>query len=165
MFWQAEMTNVTISAGVTYLGDGAFLGCVVVETITFTGDAPIFGNTYNSLFSPVTAIAYYPAGNQTWTEDVMQDYGGDTYELAADEPVQGGEDTQLGGETEGETGGETSGSTSGFTVESPKTGDESNVILFVTLLAAALASLTRLCPLRQEAESLNLKKPCLTMPE
>lgn len=123
---------------------------MAVETSTFTGDAPVFGNTYNSLFSSVTATAYYPAGNQTWTEDVMQDYGGDitwvAYELAADEPVQGGEDTQLGGETEGETGGETggetSGSTSGFTVESPKTGDESNVILSVTLLAAALAALT-----------------------
>ncbi len=95
-FWNAQMTSVTIPAGVTYLGYCAFLGCTALETITFTGDAPAFGeyvdadgSTYCVVFSNVTATAYYPTGNPTWTADVLQNYGGDItwvpYELEADE--------------------------------------------------------------------------------
>ena len=38
------------------------------------GNAPQMGN---NIFTNVTATAYYPEGNPTWTEDVMQNYGGD----------------------------------------------------------------------------------------
>lgn len=95
-FWQAQMTSVTIPAGVTYLGSGAFSGCMELETVTFTGDAPTFGQYVNgegnleyTIFTGLTLTAYYPAGNPTWTADVMQDYGGDitwvAYEPEEDE--------------------------------------------------------------------------------
>jgi hypothetical protein len=53
---------------------GVFSDCTALEEITFRGDAPTFGD---ETFRNVTATAYYPAGNATWTEAVMQDYEGD----------------------------------------------------------------------------------------
>ena len=64
------VTNLTIPSSITYIGE-AFNGSF--ENITFTGDAPDF-NTY--AFEYRTIVAYYPAGNETWTEDVLQNYGG-----------------------------------------------------------------------------------------
>ena len=67
------MASITIPAGVTEIGENAFSRCANLQTIIFEGSSPTFGSTP---FSEVTATAYYPANDSTWTEDVMQDYGG-----------------------------------------------------------------------------------------
>ena len=75
------LTSITIPEGVTTIGDHAF-GVSEIYSIlegdlelTFVGDAPTF---WGHPFSCLTATAYYPAGNATWTADVLQDYGGET---------------------------------------------------------------------------------------
>ena len=50
----------------------AFTGCSALREIVFAGDAPTIEN--NS-FNNVTATAYYPTNNSSWTEDKFQDYG------------------------------------------------------------------------------------------
>ena len=83
-FWNCfSLTSITIPNGVTSLGDSLFLGCSKLTEITIQGDAPAFGL---DIFKNVTATAYYPAGNTTWTADVMQNYGG-TITWVAYEPV------------------------------------------------------------------------------
>jgi len=67
------LKSITIPASVSEIWYYAFENCTALETITFVGDAP---DLYEECFAGVTATAYYPAGNETWTEEVMQDYGG-----------------------------------------------------------------------------------------
>ena len=69
-----SLTNVTIGTGVTTIGWRAFYGCTGLTEITFEGNAPAFASS--NVFSNVKATAYYPAGNETWTEAVRQNYGG-----------------------------------------------------------------------------------------
>ena len=65
------LPELTIPANITEMG---FLsGNTSLSKITFLGDAPKFD--YYS-FSGITATVYYPSGNDTWTEDIMQDYSG-----------------------------------------------------------------------------------------
>ena len=94
--FRSEVTTAEISAGVTGLesylfynmtaleivvlgpdveriGYWAFRNCTALTEIQFRGEAPSFAS---DCFSNVTATAYYPADDPTWTEDVMQDYDG-----------------------------------------------------------------------------------------
>ena len=57
----------------TVIDGYAFFGCSSLTDITFTGDAPYIDA---NAFVGVTAAAFYPGGNETWTSDVMQNYGG-----------------------------------------------------------------------------------------
>ena len=66
------LQSVTV-AGNPELYWGVFSDCTALKEITFQGDAPAFGD---ETFRNVTATAYYPAGNATWTAAVMQDYEG-----------------------------------------------------------------------------------------
>ena len=68
-----SLTNVATQDSVTSIRDGAFWDCTSLSTIIFAGSAPAFGT---KVFHNVTTTAYYPAGDPTWTEDVMQDYDG-----------------------------------------------------------------------------------------
>ena len=68
-----SITNITIPENVTNIESYAFSFCINLTDVTFTGDAP---SIEASSFTNVTATAYYPAGNETWTEELMQDYGG-----------------------------------------------------------------------------------------
>ena len=70
----SNLTEIAIPVGVAYIGESAFSGCSSLTSIRFMGNAPQMGN---NIFTNVTATAYYPEGNPTWTEDVMQNYGGD----------------------------------------------------------------------------------------
>ena len=74
MFRYCEsLVNVTIPASITHIDDSAFEYCANLNNITFCGDAPDFGL---GVFYDVTATVYYPAGNTTWTEDVLKYSGG-----------------------------------------------------------------------------------------
>ena len=68
-----SLSSVNIPGSVERIDDWAFLSCSSLNTIQFSGNAPEFGDY---LFENVTATAYYPSGNSTWTADVMQSYGG-----------------------------------------------------------------------------------------
>ncbi len=105
----ASLTSIAIPDGVTSIGRDAFSGCIALESITFPGsvetiveyafngctglksmifegDAPLFGR--DCFCGGVKATAYYPAGNDTWTEAVRQNYGGSiTWEAIYPETV------------------------------------------------------------------------------
>ena len=68
-----SLERITVSASVTEISDLAFVDCIALKQIDFEGDAPTFDT---NVFSNVAATVYYPAGNATWTEEVMQNYGG-----------------------------------------------------------------------------------------
>ena len=88
--------DLTLPEGLTFIGQNAFNGCSNIGRLTlpstlttvdasgfrgmwnttefvFTGDAPSIGS-YS--FSYLTATVWYPNGNDTWTEEVRQNYGG-----------------------------------------------------------------------------------------
>ncbi len=72
-----------IGGGVRWAGEGympvtgTFGYCTALKKITFLGDLPHF---YFDHFRATTATAYYPCGNDTWTDEAVQ-------ELAEDEPT------------------------------------------------------------------------------
>ena len=69
-----SLESVTIPEDVVSIMNRAFSGCTSMNHIVFAGKAPTFGTTY--VFRNVVADAYYPDKDDTWTSDVMQDYGG-----------------------------------------------------------------------------------------
>jgi hypothetical protein len=71
----SSLTDIVIPDRVTSIDNYAFSSCSSLKSIFFNGDAPQIDN--DTSFKYVAATAYYPAGNPTWTEDVMQNYGGD----------------------------------------------------------------------------------------
>ena len=62
-----SLKSLTIPASVSDVWIQAFMGCTALETVTFEGDAPNMGGAFDGL----TLTAYYPAGNDTWTEEAM----------------------------------------------------------------------------------------------
>ena len=71
----SSLTTVTIGNSVTSIGDLAFSWCDSLTEIVFRGNAPTFESDAG-IFVNVTATAYYPAGNATWTSAVMKNHGG-----------------------------------------------------------------------------------------
>ncbi len=73
-FFECEnLKSIVIPASVTKIGSRAFADCRGLTEITFQGSAPTFGA---AVFRNVTAKAYYPSGDASWTSDVMQQYDG-----------------------------------------------------------------------------------------
>ena len=70
----SSLQYVQIPTCVRSIGDYAFAYCTSLKMIDFIGSAPGIGE---HAFAGVTAMAYYPANDDTWTEEVRQDYGGD----------------------------------------------------------------------------------------
>lgn len=68
------LTEITIPENIRSIGSDVFYGCTNLKTITFQGDAPVIDEYalgfYKESDDAVLTI-YYPAGNPTWTEDVM----------------------------------------------------------------------------------------------
>lgn len=95
------MTELVIPCNIQAVGAYAFSRCTALTSIAFTGDAPTIGD--NS-FSKVTAEVYYPSENDTWTEEVMQNYGGTltwlTEEIVSDDQVSESEEEIVVPETE-----------------------------------------------------------------
>ncbi len=70
----SDLKTITIPESVNRIEGQAFYDCINLETIIFEGNASTIAK---NAFYNVIANAYYPKGNITWTEEVMQDYGGD----------------------------------------------------------------------------------------
>lgn len=86
-----KITSVAFPKTLTKINPVAFQNCVELSEIRFTGDAPVIEM---NAFERVTATAYYPGGNATWTEDTFQNYGGTltwvnghVHELAEGDPT------------------------------------------------------------------------------
>lgn len=74
--------EVTLPASVKTIGHGAFAECAGLQTVTFEGDAPEIGGDIHRTLEPfqnVTATAYYPSGNKTWTWSITKDLGSKLY--------------------------------------------------------------------------------------
>ena len=69
----SSLTDIVIPNSVTVIFPGAFGACTALKTIRFEGNAP---NYIYEAFGDVTAVAYYPSNNNTWTKEKFQDYGG-----------------------------------------------------------------------------------------
>ena len=76
------LKEIVIPKNVEYIGEAAFWGCGTLKKVYFCGKAPVidemFGDPYANPNDPVrvvTATIYYP-GDESWTEDKLQDYGG-----------------------------------------------------------------------------------------
>lgn len=68
-----SLTRIDVPDSVTAIGVEAFARCTNLSSVCFKCDAPEFGE---NVFRKVTTNAYYPADNSTWSDDVMQNYGG-----------------------------------------------------------------------------------------
>lgn len=67
-----KLAEIRIPSAVAYIGEEAFYYSGV-KSVIFTGKAPEIDGT---AFCRVYTDAYYPAGDPTWTSDVMQNYCG-----------------------------------------------------------------------------------------
>ena len=68
-----SLKRIRIPAVVSSIGGGAFADCSNLSDIVFKGNAPL---SLNAIFQNVTATAYYPENDDTWTDTIMQSYGG-----------------------------------------------------------------------------------------
>lgn len=72
-FARSGIEKITIPASVKTIYWSVFSNSKVKEII-FLGDIPQIMN--NNIFSDTTATVYYPGDNPTWTQDKLQNYGG-----------------------------------------------------------------------------------------
>ena len=73
MFYDCTgITEVVFPEATIYVDDDTFAGCTNLKKIVFTGDLP----TILAAFIGVTADAWYPAGNESWTPASLLNYGG-----------------------------------------------------------------------------------------
>ncbi len=68
-----SLTSATIGSSVTSISWDVFSDCSALTQIVFGGGA---ASINSSAFSGVTATVYYPVDEESWTDDVMLDYGG-----------------------------------------------------------------------------------------
>ncbi|MBQ3193870.1 MAG: leucine-rich repeat protein [Oscillospiraceae bacterium] len=73
LFQCSSLTSITIPVNITAIKHGAFTMCDQLEEIIFQGDAPEF---FGEVFVGVTAVAAFPTNNETWVDEVFQNYGG-----------------------------------------------------------------------------------------
>ena len=72
-----SLQEIVIPAGVQQIEGDIFSDCTALSKITFLGSAPEPKYSWESnIFTNVTADAYYPAGDETWTEEIRSEYGG-----------------------------------------------------------------------------------------
>ena len=67
------LNNIVLPENIKTIGNFAFYGCTNLRYIYFEGDAVNIGS---NAFYKVMAYMYYSKNNQTWTEDIRQNYGG-----------------------------------------------------------------------------------------
>ena len=71
-FSDCAFAEIRIPASVRKIGENAFGYCVNLVDVYFEGDVP----EMDAPFAEVTATAYYPGANDTWTSDALKQYGG-----------------------------------------------------------------------------------------
>ena len=71
-----RLEKVKIGPNLKDFSLGVFNSCPNLSLIEFTSDAPVFNS---AAFMGVDATVVYPAGNNTWTESVRQQYDGTVY--------------------------------------------------------------------------------------
>lgn len=69
-----NLETITIPGNIKYIDNNAFRGCTGLRTMYFRGDAPSVSNVYPT--TDVTATAYYPSGNSTWTAEARNKFDG-----------------------------------------------------------------------------------------
>ncbi|MBQ6116850.1 MAG: leucine-rich repeat domain-containing protein, partial [Oscillospiraceae bacterium] len=69
-----SLTSVTFPHRISGISSYAFRNCTALTEIYFTGAAP--SSIYYNAFTGVTATAYYPVYESSWTSSNMTDYGG-----------------------------------------------------------------------------------------
>ena len=70
---RTDLKSVVVGAGVTSVGAYAFSGCTALTNIRFTGSAPTIAD---NAFDGITTTVDYPGQDETWTDQVKQNYGG-----------------------------------------------------------------------------------------
>ena len=68
-----SLQTVNFPSTLQSIGNRAFTSCTADATVTFSGNAPVIAA---DAFKDTTATCRYPAWDQSWTADVMQNYGG-----------------------------------------------------------------------------------------
>ena len=84
-FDSSGLTVITIPAGVKTMDQMVFFFCADLTQITFLGDAPALPG--GGVFIGVSATAYYPGDNATWTEETRAAFGGDINWVAGSSPA------------------------------------------------------------------------------
>lgn len=83
-----HLESIVILENVSEMDEYVFSGCSNLEEIRFTGHAPSFKDT---TFENVSTTVYYPANDDTWTEEIRTTYGShltwESYENGCDEHV------------------------------------------------------------------------------
>lgn len=74
-FYSTAVKKITFPQFLQEIGNRVFWGCYDLKEMVFTGNAPYFDS--NCFTSAVTAVAFYPPEDPSWTEDVRKDYGGE----------------------------------------------------------------------------------------
>ena len=70
--YYSKIKRVIIGDGITHICANAFLDDVRIVDITFLGDMPTFGD---NCFAHISASAWYPTNNSTWTFPVPGNHG------------------------------------------------------------------------------------------
>ena len=73
LYGGTALTEVELPDTLTSIGSYAFGNSKVLTELEFPGDAPAIDS---KAFQNDTLTAYYPEANETWTEEVRQNYGG-----------------------------------------------------------------------------------------
>ena len=76
-----NLREIIIPKNVSEIWNCAFFSCKSLKKIVFLGDAPQIGS---GAFYGVTALAYYPQNNRSWTDKVKQNYSGKITWVAQD---------------------------------------------------------------------------------
>ena len=68
----SNLTQIFIPASVTFIAHSTFGNCTALKKLYFAGDVPTFND--GIIYEDTVATVYYPLGNKTWTEEVLQSY-------------------------------------------------------------------------------------------
>ena len=69
------LTTVVVPASVKSINTQAFSNCSALTNVVFRGNAPMI-DSESGIFYEDTLTAWYPAGDESWTAEIMQDYYG-----------------------------------------------------------------------------------------
>ncbi len=73
-----KLKSITIPECVITSGNNMFGWCTNLSSIKFEGNVPeLFDTEWAEVFNGITATVYYPANNDTWTEEVRNEFGGE----------------------------------------------------------------------------------------